>query len=238
MNLNYKSIADTKTQLTVKDIDSVQGVVEFYFAHFGSRDSDNDVILEGAYKKTIDENFKRMKHIKNHEIGSPLGKLKDVYTNTIGAVAVSQLSKATGGRDALIMYSEGIITEHSQGFITVDEQFNDMEGVNEIKEVKLFEVSSLTGWGANENTPMIAMKSLKSKQDINKAIKLMKGLDNILHNSQISDEKGSELQATFDQLAITIKSLELKPSEDTSGIIKPNENGVDWSELTTAKFNF
>lgn len=237
MDLIRKSIVDKPDFITLKDLDDQKGIVQFYFAHFGSRDSDNDRILEGAYEKTIKENFKRIKHIKNHNTGLPLGKIQALYSDTIGGICETKMSQATDGRDMMIMYKEGIITEHSQGFVTVKEQFNEMDGVNDITEVALWEVSSLTAWGANENAVTIGMKSLKSKQDIRKAINLLKGLDNILHRSQISDEKGAELQKAFDDLSNTFKSLNLKPSEDTLKKKQPTTaSEIDWSSLHDIKF--
>lgn len=227
MEMQFKTISPTKNQLTVKDIDSKQGIVQFYFANFGSRDSDNDVILEGAYTKTIKENRDRIKHIMNHDISQPVGRIQNLYIDTIGAIAESKMSQSTQGRDALIMYSEGIISEHSQGFRTIKEQFNEMEGYNEIQEVQLWEVSSLTGWGANQNTPVIGIKSIKSDKDLKSAINLMKGIDNILRNSKISDEGGAELLNIFNQMEQTIKSLNVKgePLQNNthSGSNEPNE---------------
>ena len=225
MDLIRKSVSDLK----IKDVDSKLGDVEFYFANFGSRDSDNDVILAGAYEKTIKENTNRIKHIKNHNISIPVGKLQTLYTDTLGAVAQSMLSKSTAGRDTLIEYEEGIITEHSQGFQVIKEDFNESESWNEIKEVKLWEVSSLTGWGANENMPVIGLKSLNSARDVQKAINLLNGLDNILHKSKISDERGAELQKAFDDLGKTMKTL-MKPSQDTS------DQPIDFSNLHSIKF--
>jgi len=234
MNLQYKQIGNPKDHLIIKDIDDKQGIVSFYFANFGSRDSDNDVIMEGAYTKTIKENRDRIKHIKNHDINKPVGLIKNLYIDTIGAIAESQMSKSTDGRDALIMYSEGIITEHSQGFVTMKERFNDMEGFNEILEVQLWEVSTLTGWGANSNTPVLGIKSISNDVELKKAINLLKGLDNVLRKSKISDEKGAELNTIYNQLGETLESLK-KDSEplqnNTQKNGEPNQKGLNWEYI-------
>lgn len=36
---------------SIKDIDEKSGIVTGYFSIFGNKDSDNDVITKGAYKK-------------------------------------------------------------------------------------------------------------------------------------------------------------------------------------------
>ena len=134
-------------------------------------------------------------------------------------------------RQDLIMYSEGIITEHSQGFVTMKERFNDMEGFNEIQEVQLWEVSTLTGWGANSNTPVLGIKSISNDVELKKAINLMKGLDNVLRKSKISDKKGAELTQIYNQLGETLQSLK-KDSEplqnNTHQTGEPIQKGLNW----------
>lgn len=188
--------------IELKDFDQNKGLVTFYFADFNTRDSDNDIIEAGAYKKTIEENAKRLKHFKNHNPLEVPGVIQRIEEDTKGAFATSQLAKTTLGRDTLIEYEAGIITEHSQGFNTIQEEFDTMEGVNRIKEIRLWEVSSLTHWGANENTPTVDVKSLKDP------IKLFESLNYILHKSQISDERGQKLTELYDKLGGYIKSLE------------------------------
>jgi len=62
-----------------------------------------------------------------------------------------------------------LVSEHSIGFKTLREQ----KGIdaNEIHDVMLFEGSSLTAWGANENTPLTGMKNMKSIEKIQDQIK-------------------------------------------------------------------
>jgi len=199
-----------QSNLELKGFDDKQGIVEFYFASFNTLDSDGDIITEGAYKKTLEEqgHRSRIKHFKNHNPEQVVGVIKEFYTDDKGVIAVSQLVKTTLGKDTLIEYESGIITEHSQGFQILQEEKDNMEGVNMIKEIKLWEVSSLTHWGANKNTPVV---DVKSEKDI---LSLMQKMNQILSKSNISDERGEELLKAYDLLGETLKSLE-KPSNDT-----------------------
>jgi HK97 family phage prohead protease len=128
--------------LELKDFDQKAGIVTFYFANFGNKDSDNDIIQEGSYTKTLNENRKRIKHFKNHDATQVPGFIMDIQQDHKGAFAVSQLAKTTLGRDTLIEYESGIISEHSQGFNIIKEEFSQMDGANIIKEIRLWEVSS------------------------------------------------------------------------------------------------
>ena len=214
-----------QSTLELKGFDDKQGIVEFYFASFNTLDSDGDIIAEGAYKKTLEETKEnshrnRIKHFKNHNPEQVVGVIKEFYTDDKGVIAVSQLVKTTLGKDTLIEYESGIITEHSQGFQIVQEEKDNMEGVNIIKEIKLWEVSSLTHWGANKNTPVVGVKSEK---DI---LSLMQKMNQILSSSNISDERGEELLKAYNELGETLKSLQ-KPLQDTSEAEKTNQELIN-----------
>ena len=202
MNKNFKSCG-----LELKDADTVKGIVSFYFSAFDNKDSDGDIMRKGAFTKSIKENLPRIKHFKNHDPHLAVGRILELHEDSKGAYAVSQMSKSTLGKDTLIEYQEGIITEHSHGFQTVKEKFDTSLDANVISEVKLWEVSSLTAWGANMNTPVTGLKSLEDVEV------MFKSLEKILKSSTISEERGVELQKSYDQLGNLIKSLS-KPSDD------------------------
>lgn len=147
---------------SIKDIDSKKGIVTFYFASFDTKDSDEDIILPGTYLRSIKEwgpsGKNRIKHLKNHDSRQTPGKPMELWEDTTGALMSSQLSKTQLGRDTLIEYEEGIITEHSHGFGIIDAEVDKSEGVRYIKNVKLWEASTLNSWGANENTPVVGLK--------------------------------------------------------------------------------
>lgn len=204
----------------LKDFSEKEGIVSFYFADFDSKDSDNDIIRAGAYKKSIEENRSRIKHMKNHDHTQVVGVLKEIGEDHKGAFAVSQLAKTTLGRDTLIEYEAGIISEHSHGFQIMQDEFDQTVGANIIKEIRLWEVSSLTHWGANQNTPTIDVKSAKD------VVVQMQKLNHILHKSKISDEKGEELLKEYERLNEFFKSLniETKPTaKSLDEIVQPTD---------------
>jgi hypothetical protein len=76
----------------------------------------------------------------------------------------------TDGDDALKMYNEKIITEHSYGFNYIWDKTEYIEptekdaGYYKLHEVQLWEGSHVT-FGANENTPNLT--NVKSQKDLN-----------------------------------------------------------------------
>lgn len=182
MIYSYKSLG-----LEVKDVDTKKGIVEGYFSAFGSVDSDGDVIMPGAFKRSIQdwgpEGKGRIKHLLNHDPSKPLGKIMELKEDSYGLYYKSQIGNHQLGTDFVKMVESGLISEHSIGFQTLREQKGS--DYNEIFDVKLYEGSSLTAWGANENTPLIGMKGLNDVEEIKDQIK---AFEKFIRNSDVTDE--------------------------------------------------
>lgn len=216
----------------VKDADMKQGIVTGYFASFGNKDSDGDIIVKGAFSKTILENGPdsakpRIKHLLNHDVTKPLAKLMVLREDVKGLYYESKVGSHTLGQDYIKMVESGLITEHSIGFMTIKE--DRKADANYMLELKLMEGSSLTGWGANSETPLTGMKSL-SVATINERIK---ALDKFCRNTTATDE-------TIDLLLIEIKQLQqyiidLKATEPDESTLPDEVKDVkqprNWKEL-------
>lgn len=140
----------------VVDLDEKNFRVKIRVSAFGNVDSDGDVIVPGAFKKTIVERgpkgANRIKHLLQHDIWQPVGMPEELEEVEQGLDVVSLVSNSTRGKDAIHDYKIGLY-EHSIGFRTIDEAFDEQKGANVIKELSLWEYSSVT-WGANEKTPL------------------------------------------------------------------------------------
>jgi HK97 family phage prohead protease len=143
----------------IKDMDIKQGIVTGYFSSFNTLDSDNDIILPNAFKRSIDNNGPesskpRIKHLLNHDYTQPLGELLVLREDTKGLYYESKVGIHNLGVDFLKMVDSNLIKEHSIGFQITKWEKADKDGCRYLKELKLWEGSSLTAWGANEDTPM------------------------------------------------------------------------------------
>lgn len=223
---NYKGMK-FKTADRIKGIDEKKGIVEMVWSMMDVEDSDGDIIKSGAYKKTIDEkgpesSRPRIKWFKNHDPWDSPGKLLELYEDNKELVAVGQTVDTTLGRDTLIEIKEGIITEHSVGFdIPGGKAATRSEGGLEIKEVNLWEGSSLTHWGANEFTPV---RDVKSKEGREVLVKQIERLQKAMKIKEFSDEKYIELHVEFQRLTNIIKSLiEEEPGDTTPTIVEPTD---------------
>jgi HK97 family phage prohead protease len=194
MIYNYKSFG-----LEVKDVDAKSGVVSGYFSAFGMMDSDGDIMMPGAFKRSIQDwgvdGKQRIKHLLNHDPSKPLGKLMSLKEDSYGLYYESKVGTHQLGKDFIKMVESGLISEHSIGFRTLREQKSGE--ANEIHEVMLFEGSSLTAWGANENTPLLGLKNMGNVEQVKDQIK---AFEKFIRDSDVTDE-------TIDLCLIKVKQL-------------------------------
>ena len=184
--------------------------ITVYYSAFGNMDSDGDIIMPGAFTKSIKENGpsakNRIWHLFNHSTDKPVSKPKELVEDAFGLKAVVKMPNTTLGRDTYELYRDGHITEHSIGFQTIKSQAKS--GYNEINEIKLFEGSSVL-WGANANTPTVGVKSQIKSTLVDEMGKTIKSL----RNGHFTDE-------TFELLELKLKQLQqyLSEIEDVDSI--------------------
>ena len=216
------------TTLEIKDVDTTKRIVVGYFSAFGNKDSDGDVIVKGAFKKTISENKDRIAHLLQHDITKPVGKLLKLEEDEKGLRFESKMSQSTLGNDTLIQYQEGILREHSIGFNTLKEQ--KREDYNEIQEVKLWEGSTVT-FGANSLTPVEAIKDeSQRKSEIETRINTIGAF---LRKANVSDESFRLLEFEFERLK-NILTLQVNEPHPHSVTKKPSFDYSKFVELLKA----
>lgn len=199
----YKSLAGS-----IKAVDTQKRTVSGYFSAFDKVDSYGDVVRKGAFAKTIMEqgpNSKqpRIKHLLNHDVSQPLGKIVELKEDDYGLYYVSEIGTHSLGEDFLKMVDSGLITEHSIGYRVVKQNqlsnYQDAkegEPIYELTELKLYEGSSLTGWGVNQYTPLVS----GAKADTDKLAERVKKLEKFIKSCEPSAE-------TIELLMLEIKQL-------------------------------
>jgi HK97 family phage prohead protease len=233
------NILNIKTEVLsaeIMDMNPKQGIVTGYFSKFNNVDSDGDIIRPGAFTKTIRENgpdsaLPRIKHLLNHDPSLPLGVLKSLTEDAYGLAYESQVGSHEGGEDFIKMVESGLITEHSIGFkIIKRNQIQSYEnylknpqlGQYEITEIKLYEGSSLTAWGANPLTPITSLKSLN---DVDLLIAKHEAIEKFCRSTSATDDTIQMLLLHSKQLAQLI--LDMKSTTEPVRTIQPEENFAD-----------
>lgn len=218
MSLNKIQYKNIDAGISVKDVDLSKRTVTGYFAAFGTeKDSDGDIISPTAFSKTLRERGtestkSRIVHLYQHQYDKVLARPSVLKTDSTGLYFESKIANTTLGNDVLTLYQEGILTEHSIGFQVVKSEYDEQLEANVLKEVKLWEGSTVT-WGANENTPYLGAKSMLSP---NLFKEQLEGIYKKLKRLNVSDETYAEIEIGLAQL-ISMCDAEAGNTLDKSG---------------------
>ncbi len=169
----------------LKDADTKKGIVTGYLASFGNLDADNDIIMQGAFTKTLLEmgpasSKPRIKYLLDHDTTKGLGVFNVLKEDAKGLYYEAQVGTHNLGQDFLKMVDSGLITEHSIGYNVVKKTIRNPEAdwrdqQTQLNELKLFEGSALQCWGANCETPLTGVKAQKyAEQRLPNLIKALK----------------------------------------------------------------
>tara|TARA_B100000900_G_scaffold414291_1_gene440547 strand:+ start:370 stop:1059 length:690 start_codon:yes stop_codon:yes gene_type:complete len=194
------------------DADEKAGIIKGYGSYFGNKDSDNDVIMKGAYKKTIEENGYRVKYLYQHDMNQPIGKMNELYEDEKGLVFVAEIAKTQLGKDVVELMKSGVITENSVGIMPIQKQ--DKGDYREINEVKLYEISAVT-LAANDQAKIL---DVKGNVDVEKLSKRYDNLCKLIRKGDISDEMGFAIEAEI----LKLKSLFVEFTKPVDEITSPN----------------
>lgn len=194
----------------LKDLEEEKGVVIAYANAYNFKDSDGDISAYGSFDKTVQENFKRIRALKNHNPREMIGVPLNIDTkDEFGLLTTTQFNMKTElGRDLFqdikLMHDNGLNAELSIGYNVVK---RDEKTKSIITEYKLMEYSFLTSWGANQLSTVQGVKSIKSVYGIMELIEKSYNLD-------YSD-------ARLRQIETLLKSLSDEPSETDTLIEQP-----------------
>ena len=227
----------TRPYAGLKTLDTTGRVVQFYGSAFGNEDSDGDVIMPGAYTKTILERGPasaqpRIKMLLQHNTARLVGKFTELKEDATGLLCTATLANTADGNDALALYEMDLF-EHSVGFQTIKWEGDNSDPENYVRrltELKLWEVSAVT-WGANAYTPLVGMKAhgLTPAQGVDALNERMGKLFKALRTGALQDATYEALQAEADSLQTAYKGLislqgePRKPAKEaTSGAGEPS----------------
>jgi HK97 family phage prohead protease len=213
-----------QTSIGLEDIDEENGIVSGYGSVFGNIDSDNDIILGGAYTKTLLENGSRVRYCNQHRIDQPIGKFTELTEDSYGLKFVAEVPKTRLGEDVLLLMKTGVIDQNSVGIVPIVKSYRN-DGVRELKEVKLYEISCVT-MAAN---PMALITDAKGEISQDLVTKRFDQLNRLLKKENISDDLGYAIESELMKLKQVFINLTTLPEEKST---KPEVNvKADVSEI-------
>ena len=194
----------------LKELDDSKGVVTAYANVYNVKDSDGDISAYGSFNKTVAENFKRIRVLKDHNPTMMIGVPLEIDTkDTYGLLTTTQFNmKKDLGRDMFtdvkLMHDSNLNAELSIGYKVIS---RDAKEKAKITEYKLAEYSFLSSWAANE---------LSTVQNI-KAIKSHYGLMELITKAYDLDYSDTRLK----QIETLLKALTEEPLEDDTPEVEP-----------------
>jgi len=183
-----KGILEVKNVTSPSMVTDTDGkTVTGYASIFGNKDLDDDIILPGAFAKSINENGPQGKNtilfLWQHNPGKVLAKPSILKEDSKGLYYEATItSGATFAEDALKLIAGGLVEENSIGFQTVKSVIQQPDAQDwetwyrELIELNLYEHSAVT-WGANPQAQMTGVKSSMTREDLAaREAKLLKAL--------------------------------------------------------------
>ena len=221
-----KNVSDS-----IQDVDTVKGIVTGYFSVFGNKDSDGDIVMPGAYKKTLKENGPlsekpRILHLYQHDPTKVLGKPSVLKEDKKGLYFETLISQTSLGKDVIQLYMDKVLTEHSIGYQIVKREVDEAAETQKLLELKLWEGSTVS-WGANMEAIVDTVKaaSFTDKDMMDGLFTKLEALETAIKGNY-TDETARQLEIAHKQIQQLIISLARKQEPDTSTPKPVNEPEV------------
>jgi uncharacterized protein len=145
------------TGLQLKSLNE-QGQFSGYASIFGIVDSQNDLVLEGAFAETLEEGAQDIKLLWQHDFNEPIGVFTAVREDARGLYVEGKLLlEVQRAREAHALLKAGAIAGLSIGYTPVKYRTDPKSGVRLLEEVALYEISLVT-FPANGKATVQAVK--------------------------------------------------------------------------------
>lgn len=196
----------------IKDFDEKQGIVKAYANAYDFKDSDGDISAKSSFVKTVRDNKKRIRVLKDHIPTITLGVPLDLDTSdNYGLLTTTKFNmQKEVSRDMFtdiqLLKENGLNAELSIGYEVVK---RDEKNKAIITEYKLWEYSFLSSWAANELSIVQDIKNIKSHYGVMELLTKA-------YNLPYSDSR-------LIQIETILKSLDHKEPSDDTPTLEPIE---------------
>lgn len=187
-------------ELNIKDIDLSKREAVIAHATYKTLDGDGDRSNRGMFDKSWKENFSLLRFFLNHKKDQAPGKVMQTWDDSEHAFTRVKLGTHTLGEDVLKMLDEQTIVAASFGFDPI--KFKDIKGKGkDFFEVKHYETSVLTHWGAHEQSGVVAVVKAADMPKFN--LKQLSQTEQDLLNQLIDNGMGSIMSACETAMQLT-----------------------------------
>lgn len=170
--------------LEVKKTDESQGTFEGYASTFGNRDRGGDIVVTGAFSKSLKTRGARgVKMFADHDPRQRIGVWERIEEDEKGLFVQGRLSiEKEIGRDAWIDLRSGALDSMSIGFRSVIDKYDGRRKARMLQEVDLLEIS-LVSFPMNEEARVAAVKALAPIDTIRKFEEFLRDAGGFSHSA-------------------------------------------------------
>jgi HK97 family phage prohead protease len=149
-------------QFEVKAI-GAEGTFTGLASTYNNTDLGGDMVMPGAFTKTLAEKRGQVPLLMGHDTGSPIG-LATLTDSPQGLIVKGELVlEADGAMSAYALLKKGVIRGLSIGYDSVKATM--VGGIRQLSELKLWEIS-LTAFPMNEMATVTAVKSTEEADEV------------------------------------------------------------------------
>jgi HK97 family phage prohead protease len=155
-----KKLSKIYAPLELKDVSENDGYGYFegYASVFNYLDSDNDIVLRGAFVDSISV-YPNVKMLWQHNPSMPIGKYPEIREDENGLYVKGQINlQVEKGKEAYALVKQGALDSMSIGYRTKECEYDSTKSVRKIKKLDLYEVSLVT-FPANDRATINGVKS-------------------------------------------------------------------------------
>jgi len=135
-----KKLETKEFKFMADEVDEEKGTFHGYASIFGLVDSYGDMVLPGAFKKTLKEK-KEFPMLWSHNVCEPIGIITGEEDEK-GLVVTGQLNRdVQRGREIRSLMAQKAVNGLSIGFVTVKEGVDKDSQARTLKEINLWEIS-------------------------------------------------------------------------------------------------
>jgi HK97 family phage prohead protease len=131
--------------------------IEGWASTFGNTDSQNDIVMPGAFAESLKTRMPKM--LWQHNSDQPCGIWDSATETPQGLYVKGRVLNTSIGNDAYELLKAGAIDTMSIGYSVIDATWDYESGIRSLKEVELWEVSLVT-FPANEQAKITTVKAM------------------------------------------------------------------------------
>jgi HK97 family phage prohead protease len=144
------------------------GTIEGYASVFGEIDSYRDVVVPGAFTKSLQQRYrdkgrKGVPMLDQHDTRTPIGlwPIEFISEDSVGLLVKGKINmQVQKGVENHALADQGALSGLSIGYNTVEDQWDNAGNIRILKEVDLWEISMVT-FPAGDSARITSVKSIE-----------------------------------------------------------------------------